>query len=196
MVELQHCVGGIPALTAFVLGHPDAGAADWDSQAFQPVKQRIKQTLNSDQQGLCVYCERELSATDGQIDHIKPKAGPHAHPRLCFNYTNHAHSCINNKTCGQKKKHGLLPIEPGLGCNCKWVISTGGTIEPVAGLTRRQKHDVTQTRDMLGLNADPSLIDNRQKWLKSTLEVLKSSPQDTAAFLNNSPFRHILATVI
>lgn len=194
MVELQHSAGGIPALTAFVSSHPGAGASDWDSQTFQPVKRQIKKALNRDQQGLCVYCERELSAADGQIDHIKPKSGPNAHPQLCFIYTNHAHSCIHNKTCGQKKKHGLLPIEPGPDCNREWALSTDGTIEPVAGLTRRQRHDVTQTRDMLGLNADPSLVDDRQKWFKSTLAVLAASPNDVDDFLQNTPFRYILAT--
>jgi len=195
VVELQHRRGGAPALHRFKANHPQAQVADWDSHTFQPVKRQVKQAINEDQQQLCVYCERRLASIDGQIDHIKPKSGPNAHPQLCFTYTNFAHSCINNKTCGQKKKHGLLPIEPEPGCNQQWSLSTDGTIEPAAGLTRRQKHDVKQTRDMLGLNADSSLVDDRQKWLKNALEVLMTSPTDFATFLQKSPFRYILTNI-
>ena len=79
MVELQHRAGGIPALQDFLTNNPNAGIADWGSQTFQPVKQLVKQALNQDQQGLCAYCERSLTETDGQIDHIKPwsKGGTH-----------------------------------------------------------------------------------------------------------------------
>ena len=66
----------------------------------------------------------------------------------------------------------------------------------MAGLTRSEKHNVRQTRDMLGLNTDASLVDDRQKWLNSTLEVLKASPGDVTDFLESSPFRYILATIL
>ncbi len=137
-----------------------------------------------------------LAANAGQIDHIKPKSGTNAHPHLCFSYTNYAHSCINSKTCGQKKRNGLLPIEPGPHCNDEWTLSTGGTIEPIATLTRTRSHAVRRTRDMLGLNADSNLVDERQKWLRQAIDVLKQSPGDIHAFLQIAPFRHILATVV
>ena len=196
MVELQHRRGGLPTLHLYLTKTPGASVADWDSQAFHPIKRKVKEALNQDQQGLCAYCERKLSEEEGQVDHIKPKAGPHAHPSLCFTYSNYAHSCINPKTCGQKKKDGLLPIEPAPGCNAHWSLSTDGTIEPVAALTRKQKHNVNQTRDMLGLNKDSSLVDERQNWFAGALEVLHTSPSDLADFLNRSPFRHILATAL
>lgn len=196
MVELQHRKEGVPALQTFLANNPNAQVADWNSLAFRRIKPLIKAALNQDQQGLCAYCERKLVETEGQIDHIKPKAGSHAHPELCFEYSNFAHSCINPKTCGQKKKDGLLPIEPGPGCNDKWTLSTDGTIQPIAGLTRAQEHPVKQTRDMLGLNKDPALVDDRQKWLKSALAVLQESPDDIDTFLQGAPFRYILATVL
>lgn len=196
MVELQHRMNGVPALHTYTAGHPQASVLEWESATFQTVKRQVKRALNEDQQGLCAYCERKLSPSEGQIDHIKPKSGPNAHPALCFIYTNYAQSCINNKTCGQKKGHGLLPIEPGPGCNQWWSLSTDGTVEPIAGLTRKQKHEITQTRDMLGLNKDSALVDDRQKWFNSALEVLRTSPNDLTDFLNSSPFRHILATAL
>lgn len=196
MVELQHRTVPTPALTAYTATHPAVTVADFDSRAFQPVKAQVKTDLNADQGGLCVYCESALAPEAGQLEHIKPKAGANAHPQLCFSYTNYAHSCINPKTCGQKKKNGLLPIEPGPGCNELFALSTDGTIEPVAGLSRKQQHYMRQTRDMLGLNADSNLVDERQRWLASAIAVLRQAPDDIHSFLGIAPYRHILATVV
>jgi len=194
MVELQHRAVPTPALTAFVTANPEATAADFASLLFRPVKDAVKVDLNQDQGGICVYCETFLDPTKGQVEHIRPKGGINAHPHLCFTYTNYAHSCINPKTCGQKKQNGLLPIEPGPGCNTQWALSTDGTIEPLVGLTRTQRHQVRQTRDMLGLNADPNLVDERKRWLSNTIEVLRQAPHRVDEFLQAAPFRHMLAT--
>lgn len=196
MVELQHRPIPTPALSAYVTANPGITILDFDSKAFQPVKTAVKADLNQDQGGLCVYCESTLKGSEGQVEHIKPKAGPNAHPHLCFTYTNYAHSCINPKTCGQKKKDGLLPIEPGPGCNDEWILSTDGTIEPVTGLTRKRQHQVRQTRDMLGLNKDSNLVDDRQRWLKNALAVLQQAPNDLQQFLQQAPYRHMLATAL
>ncbi len=193
MVELQHRTTPTPLLTDFVAACPELSATDFDTRAFTPVKQAIKADLNEDQGGLCVYCEKTLPATEGQIDHIKPKAGTNGRPDLCFVYHNYAHSCINPKTCGQKKQNGLLPIEPGPGCNAEWVLSTDGTIEPLPELTRRRRHDVIQTRDMLGLQ-DANLVDERRRWFASAITILKQAPDDFSEFLQHAPYRHILAT--
>lgn len=196
MVELQHRPVPTPALTAFNANHPFAPVEDFASLAFRSVKDAVKKDLNQDQGGLCAYCESTLLISDGQVDHIKPKAGINGQPHLCFTYTNYAHSCINPKTCGQKKKSGLLPIEPGPGCNSRWSLSTDGTIEPTSNLNRRQVHSARQTRDMLGLNADANLIDERKRWLSNTLTVLQLAPTDLPLFLQSAPYRHILATVL
>lgn len=196
MVELQHRASPTPALTAFNAANPGAAVADFNSAAFQPVKRAVKADLNQDQEGLCVYCESFLAASDGQVEHIKPKAGSQARPDLCFTYTNYAHSCINPKTCGQKKKDGLLPIEPSPRCNADWTLSTDGTIEPLARLTRKQRHPVCQTRDMLGLNADSNLVDERKRWLAYAITALQRDPGRIHTLLQTVPFRHILATVV
>lgn len=193
MVELQHRATPTPALTEFVAAHPALSAADFDSPTFTPVKRAIRADLNADQGGLCVYCEKPLSPAEGQIDHIRPRA---ARPDLCFTYSNCAHSCINPKTCGQKKKGGLLPIEPAPGCNAEWTLSTDGTIEPRPGLTRQRRHAVIQTRDMLGLNADSNLVDERRRWLASAITVLRQVPAGFPAFLCSAPYRYILATAL
>lgn len=196
MVELQHRAVPTPALTAFNAANPAATVAEFNSRTFQPVKTVVKADVNEDQGGLCVYCESVLAADAGQVEHIKPKGGPNAHPHLCFTYTNYAHSCINSKTCGQRKKDRLLPIEPGPGCNAQWALSTDGTIEPNASLTKAQRHPVRQTRDMLGLNADSNLVDERKRWLANTIAILQQAPNDIHVFLQAAPYRHMLATAM
>jgi uncharacterized protein (TIGR02646 family) len=196
MVELQHLLPPPVALAQFCALNPNATPDDFDSLAFRPVKTAVKVALHQEQGGLCVYCEQTLAATDGQVEHIKPKGGPNGQPALCFTYTNHAYSCINPKTCGQKKQSGLLPIEPGPGCNSEWTLSTDGTVEPIAGLTRARNHAVRQTRDMLGLNADANLVIERERWLKQVLNILQQAPNDIQIFLQQAPYRHILATVL
>jgi len=67
-------------------------------------------------------------------------------------------------------------------------------IEPIAGLTRQRRHEVVQTRDMLGLNKDSNLVDERQRWLKHALSVLQQAPNNFAVFLNAAPYKYILST--
>ncbi|MBN3043366.1 TIGR02646 family protein [Pectobacterium brasiliense] len=197
MIEIQHRAMPTPALTQYRTANPAATAADFDSTAFKAVKDAVKADLHQDQGGLCVYCEQHLKSTEGQVEHIKPKAGANAHPHLCFDYHNYAHSCINNQTCGQRKGNGLLPIEPGPGCNQQWAIAnSNGWIEPLPTLTRRQRHPVVQTRDMLGLNKDPNLVSERKKWFTQAVTVLKTAPDDIDQFLQLAPFRALIAASI
>lgn len=193
MVEIQHRALEPAELTAFRVATPEAGVEDFDSIGFKSVKSIVKAALHQDQGGLCAYCEQPLTATEGQIDHIKPKS---LEPGLCFSYSNYAHSCTVPKTCGQKKKNGLLPIEPGPGCNAQWSLSpTDGMIEPLLALTRAQKHRVIQTRDMLGLNQHSDLVTDRKKWLANAIAVLQVAPNDLPKFLQGAPYRYLLATV-
>lgn len=194
MIELKHGAPP-PALIDFLVCYTPT-VADFNSKDFHPVKQEVKAALNQEQGGLCAYCEKPLPPTEGQIDHIKPKSGTNARPDLCFTYSNYAHSCIHPKTCGQKKQDGLLPIEPGPGCNAEWALSTDGTIEPIPSLNRQRRHAVTQTRDMLGLNRDSNLVDERKRWLASALDVSCQAPDALPQFLQSAPYRHILATVL
>jgi uncharacterized protein (TIGR02646 family) len=193
MVELKH--GPVPpVLTAYITSHTQLTPANFEDASFAPVKRVVKVDLHRDQGGICVYCERELAANAGQVEHIKPKGGKYGYPNLAFTYSNYAHSCIDNKTCGQKKKAGLLPIEPGYGCNKDFIVLTNGDLAPHFELTRKQKHNVKQTKDMLGLNS-PQLTIDRSKWLKAILQLHKTHPQLVKSFLADKPFRHILQRV-
>lgn len=193
MVELQH--GPEPLeLAQYRASYPQAGPKDFNEEPFASAKRAVRSSLHRDQGGLCAYCESEMQPTGGQVDHIKPKGGKNAHPHLSFAYSNYAYSCINNKTCGQNKGETLLPIEPGIGCNADWTLSTDGTIEPVLGLSRQRKHEVTQTCGILGLNKDAALVDERKRWLRQALEIATQLPAELSTFLQAAPYRHILAT--
>lgn len=197
MVELQH--GPEPAeLTAFRKTHPTASVKLFEDGAFQPAKLAAKAALNALQGGLCVYCEQPLTPTGGQLEHIKPKGGPHARGDLCFSFENFAQSCnkLGSATCGPKKADHALPIEPRLGCNAFWRLSTSGTLEPIPGLPPDQLQAVNDTVDILGLNADADLEADRAKVLVNLLEILDQAPDDVDMFLRQQPYRYILAASI
>jgi uncharacterized protein (TIGR02646 family) len=197
MIELVHGQEPIE-LTQFNFQNPSATPKDFDSLIFALVKASIKKALHRDQEGLCVYCEQNLNTDGGQIDHIKPKSAQQptqpSFPHLAFKYANFAHSCTNNRTCGQKKKSGVLPIEPAPHCNNFWTLSSTGSIEPKIELTRQQTHQVVQTRDMLGLNI-PELKRDREKWFAQAVNIARAMPQELGDFLKDIPYRHILKTV-
>ena len=56
-------------------------------------KDAIRQQLNREQEGLCVYCEDRLLEGEGHIEHIRPRNGVQGHTQLTFVYRNLAHSC-------------------------------------------------------------------------------------------------------
>jgi uncharacterized protein (TIGR02646 family) len=197
MLELQHRSLPPLELNNFVAANPVLTPDDFDSELFQHIKKQVKASLHQDQGGLCVYCETTLTAIEGQIDHIKPKGQNGEYAHLTFVYTNFAHSCICNKTCGQKKKAGLLPIEPGPGCNDQFMLSTDGDILPLPHLTRAQRHPVAQTLQMLGLESrqSPWLVAQRKEWIEQIKIITEQYPQQLPAFLADladKPFRHIL----
>lgn len=189
MIPLVHNPPTHPALNDFVATHPDA---DFDSKAFHPVKVSVRKDLHQMQDGLCVFCERQVAADNGEIAHIKPKS---VHPELAFSFHNYAFGCRSTDTCGAKQKAGLLPIEPGPGCNDRFSVSTvDATIEPIAGLSRQQRHAVNSTCGMLGLNRMP-LKAQRKDALDAYLAALQSFPDEADELLAHAPFRYILPRV-
>ncbi len=197
MVELMHRQPEPPILQNYRENHPNALPVDFDSLPFRPIKLETKRNLNEDQFGLCAYCESALLPNEGHIDHIKPKGGPNAHPTLAFVYTNYAHSCsVSPKHCGQRKQAGLLPIEPGPNCNRRFAIVTNGSIDAaLINSTNQTRHQVRQTRDMLGLN-QPSLIRERERWINNSLMLLKESAELFESFIADKPYRFILRQLL
>ncbi len=196
MLELQRRDQAPQALQDFLTEHPDAGVELFDGHAFRHCKKVLRQALNEDQGGLCVYCERQLAPDQGQLEHIKPK-GVAAYAGLCFVYQNLAHSCINPLCCGQKKKDGILPTEPGPGCNADFCLQTDGYIMPSTQLSRQRRHQAEKTRDMLGLNKDSALVADRKKACDTLLELAQAgfNTAELQEFMAKQAFRDILRTL-
>ncbi len=87
-------------------------------------KNDLKKLLRQEQQGLCVYCERQLVKGGGRIDHIKPRD---KYQHLKFTYTNLCLSCYGyydeegkskKISCDEVKSNIELGcLEPGPGAN-------------------------------------------------------------------------------
>ncbi|WP_434696683.1 TIGR02646 family protein [Pseudomonas sp. Z1-14] len=194
MIELTHIpvpAAAERALLDYATAVPGAGPDDFDTLAFHPYKKIVKACLHTAQEGLCAYCETPLDADKGQVEHIKPKGGASAHPHLTFEYTNYAHGCINPKTCGQNKGAEILPIEPRVGCNSFFSISTDGSLSPTPTLLDADKQRVRETIRILGLQ-HPPLVLERKKMVAAVLEVKSKMPALVPLFLSTKNFRHIL----
>jgi len=191
MLELNNSVFSYD-LARYIFLNPSPCVRDFDSQDFNYIKPMIKKQLHKEQRGLCVYCERKLDKDKGQIEHIKPKSGRTPYPHLCFQYSNYAHGCINNKTCGQKKKDLILPIEPKSGCNKQFSLLTDGTIIPILTLSKKNRNILDNTfLKRLGLN-NPSLVRDRALLVDKYIFLLKNEPQSVHQYMQNQAFRDIL----
>jgi len=180
MIELEH--GPEPAELKKYRARHKGGA--WNDPAFESVRHIVRRRLNSEQEGLCIYCENVLDKNDGHVEHIKPKR---PNPGLTFVYDNLAHSCDGPGYCGHHKKEQTLPIEPRPGCNRFFVLMTlDGTLEPSPDLLPEETRQAKATRRILGLNT-PALARQR----KSFVDVIRSlsSKTEVAEFLSSAPFR-------
>jgi uncharacterized protein (TIGR02646 family) len=183
MIELEHVLTEPPDLTSHRKKNPNG---PWGDTAFNPVRQIVRHQLNSEQQGLCVYCEQELDQNHGHIEHIKSKG---LNPHLTFVYDYLAHSCDDPRHCGHHKKDEVLPIEPRLDSNTLFSISLiDGRLTPALGLTAHDEHRVGETVRILGLNC--AALSWRRKSFADSVRSLNQS--DALSFLQTAPFRWIL----
>ncbi len=159
-------------------------SGSWDDPAFKPVRPIVRQQLNHEQEGLCIYCEGSLQEDIGHVEHIKSKG---LNSALTFAYDNLAHSCDGPGHCGHHKKRQALPVEPRPGCNRFFVLmAQDGKLIPTPGLPRDERQQATDTLRILGLNA-PSLARQR-KGFACSVRCL-SSKIEVNEFLATAPFR-------
>lgn len=186
MIELGHFLPEPQELVNYRGANPNSA---WGDEAFNPVREILRHQLNLEQDGLCIYCERELDQDLGHVEHIKPRNSFHA---LRFTYDNLAHSCNGPNHCGPKKDRKVLPIEPRPDCNRFFSLSfLDGRIIPSLGLNANETQDAQETVDILGLD-EPGLARQR-KGYADTIRAL--SAQEAQAFLATAPFRWILSGI-
>jgi uncharacterized protein (TIGR02646 family) len=76
------------------------------SEFRNPCKQTTKQyILHDEQHGLCIYCERHLSASYARLEHLKPQS---CYPDEHFSYKNLVVSCH-----GQEDHNEMIPAHQG-----------------------------------------------------------------------------------
>lgn len=175
---------------------------DFDSLEFLPIKLIIKEQLLQLQGGKCIYCERTfIDLSCFQVEHIKPKSGNNAHANLCFDYNNYAASCIQEeskrtRTCGQNKKDNLLYVEPtNPQCNDYYTLNTEGEINPLSTGTRRERHNLKATLDILGLNK-AHLVRLRKKRIDALIQLMKINPSLAIKFIESGNFHFILKRLV
>ena len=182
MVEIGHILAEPPSLAAHRASNP---GGLWDQFPAIPEKQILRHQLNLEQEGLCIFCESELSANDGHVEHIKSKT---LNSHLTFIYDNVAHSCDGPGRCGHHKRREVLPIEPRPGANNFFALSAlTGELSPVVGLSELNNQRSKDTLRILGLNHDPGLNRRRQQYAVTLCGLITAA--DIAAFLSSVPFR-------
>lgn len=189
MIELDPQREEPPELLSYRRHHPHSA---WDANDFDSVRQPLRERLNNDQGGLCVYCEGTLNADDGHIEHIKPRR---IYPQQTFEYANLAHSCSSSDHCGHFKKDTLLPIEPRPNCNTFFALMLqDGNLVPALGLTDEETMRSQETIRLLGLNC-AALAWQRMKFAQATFYLAQSNPDSVAEFLQGIAFRWTLRSL-
>lgn len=78
------------------------GGQDWHTFTATACHGEVHENLHREQQGLCCYCEMEVQAEDGHIEHMEPR---NRNPARVYDYSNLAISCNGGlaEHCGHYK---------------------------------------------------------------------------------------------
>lgn len=102
MIHIQKT--GVPDfLITFTEKNP---AANYDSESFKPLYQRLRAHLVNEQKGLCAYCCARITVDNSHNEHIEPrhkKDGSYSVRSL--DYGNIVASCNSDTTCGKHKEN-------------------------------------------------------------------------------------------
>ena len=180
MVEIEHRLAPHKRLIELSSQTP---IPSWDDLR-NPEKSEVKNSLNTEQNGLCAYCERHLRFDHGRIDHIACQDGS---PQKRFEYRNLCHSCSgrytsedgesNSLSCDQYKENNSLgPIEPRPGVN-KMISfdAVTGELEANESLSFQLKKDVEVALHTLGLNNSARLKDDRKTFWEELSNILEEN---------------------
>lgn len=191
MVELAHILAEPASLATHRAKHP---AGPWTTLPDVPEKADLRHQLNTEQDGLCIYCESPLPEDDGHVEHIVARS---TDPALTFVYTNLAHSCPSGTHCGHFKGDSALPIEPRPGCSGYFQLSflTGHLLaDRQLGTADQQR--ATTSLDVLGLNLDTGLVRQRQQQAATVCALARASLNDVDDYLRTAPFRWSLRRLV
>ena len=187
MVELAHAA---PEPASLAAHRSTAPHGPWFTLP-PATRAEVRQQLNAEQDGLCIYCEASLDPGAGHLEHIKCRD---ENEHLMFVYDNLAHCCNETSHCGHFKDNNVIPLGPRPGVNRHFVLSEiTGQLSPDLLLSLAEQQDATTTLNVLGLNNHPGLTRQRQQYA-FTVRAL-SDPADIADFLTTAPFRWSLRRI-
>ena len=178
MVEIEHHLTPHHRLTELASLSP---VPPWNALT-NPAKAEVRQQLNNEQHGLCVYCERHLRPDHGRIDHIACQKN---NGNLRFEYSNLCHSCSGYYqtdqgesrvlTCDPVKGHASLgSVEPRPGVNRKISLNPAtGELRANESLSLAEKEEVDSVLSTLGLNNSAKLKDDRRAALEDLIDSLE-----------------------
>ena len=135
---------------------------------------KARDELHAAYNRLCAYTTREL-VQEGSVDHFKPKT---KHPHLAYEWDNYrlARQAINSR-----KGESESVIDPFVVRKGWFVLEMPSClIKPGQNITKEIRKSVNATIDILGLNDDERLVDERCRLLISladghiTLDYLDS----------------------
>ncbi len=107
----------------------------------------------------CSYCERRI-ATNLAVEHIKPKDGPHGHPRLIGTWTNFLLACVNCNSAKGRKKVVLADLlfpdrDNTFAC---YEYTPDGKVKVSGGISPTQARMASATLELVGLDKYPTRI--------------------------------------
>jgi uncharacterized protein (TIGR02646 family) len=191
VVELAHILPEPPSLTAHRNTFP---TGPWETLPTAPEKSDLRHQLNTEQDGLCIYCESHLDQDDGHVEHIVARSAQSA---LIFVYTNLVHSCSSGAHCGHAKGSLALPIEPRVGCSDSFQLSfVTGQLLADRQLSPTNKLRAIRSIEVLGLNRDTGLVRQRQQQAQTVCALARASLNDVDDYLRTAPFRWSLRRLV
>lgn len=167
--------------TRWKAAYPTARYADLRHERLFPgavnAKNALRDSLISEQKGICCYCESKIVGSDFHIEHFRPK-DPALFPHLQLEYSNLHASCHaepiggTDECCGHRKSNEfntdlISPLE--VDCETHFEYDTMGGIK---GIDRKGMETIRI------LHLDSSLLNSSRKNLIKYFEDLEDEEYD------------------
>ncbi len=158
---------------------------DWCTFMGTPCHQQVGESLRTEQYHVCCYCEVEIAAEEGHIEHMVPRS---ARPGQDYDYNNLAASCDGGAVehCGRFKddRHKnpghrydpnrfCLPHDPSTASLFQYLPN--GSVGTATGLNAQAAQRATYMIGYLGLQC-ARLVSRRRAHARQLIDTLGATP--------------------